>query len=73
MIEIDIVPVRIAAVMAVNLVVSIRRLCKPLGLDGPEMEGLERQFRDAAGELQRVEKLMREDRNRPLIGGGEGR
>ena len=72
MIEIDIARVRVAAVKAVRLVVACRTLAKPVGLDTPDLKALETEFRDAAGELQRVEKLMKEDRNRPLIGGGEG-
>ena len=46
------------SVRAVSLVVAIRRLAKPLGIDSEELSLMELQFRDAAAELQRVEKLM---------------
>lgn len=60
MINLDIVLVRAQAVRGVSLVVAIRRLAKPMGLDTDELDSMERQFREAAGELQRVEALMAE-------------
>ena len=73
MINWDVESVRICAVRAVSLVVAIRRLAKPVGLDTADLERMEGEFRSAAGELQRVEKVMKEDRNRAVLGGGEGR
>lgn len=65
MAEFDVETLRISAVKAVSLVVAIRRLAKPIGLDTDELGSLEREFRFAAGELQRVEKLMREGPFKP--------
>ena len=59
MIEFDVEMVRISAVRALSLAVAIRRLAKPLGLDGPDLEAMEREFRAAAAEVQRVEKATR--------------
>ncbi len=58
MIEFDVEMVRISAVRALTVMMAIRRVAKPLGLDCPEMETMERNFREAAAELQRIEKLM---------------
>jgi hypothetical protein len=56
MIDFDVKSVRIAMVRAVNLVVAVRRLAKPIGLDTEELYKLESEFRSSAGELMRVEK-----------------
>lgn len=67
MIEMDIGMVRVQMVRAVQCMVHVRRLAKQAKLDCTELKDLERGFREAAGELQRVEKLMVGDRNRPLL------
>jgi len=69
MIKFDVTSTRVVAVRAVNLVVAVRRYVKPMGLDTQELRDMERDFRAAAGELQRVEKAMAGDENRPLISG----
>lgn len=60
MIDFDVTALRITAVKALGLVVAIRRLGKPIGLDSDELLIMEREFRFAAAEMQRVEKLMLE-------------
>ena len=71
MIDFDVQKVRGQMVKAVSLVVAIRRLAKPMGLDTDELHNMEREFREAAAELQAWEKLTVEDRNRPLLGTGK--
>lgn len=60
MINFDVTQCRIEAVKAVELVVAVRRLARTAGLDTEELAKLERSFRVAAAELQRVEILMLE-------------
>lgn len=72
MIEFDIQKVRVAMVAAVQLAVAGKKMVTR-GTDcHDKLCELERRFRDSAAELQRVEKLMTEDRNRPLWGTGKG-
>ena len=68
MIDFDIQMVRTQMVKAVQVITHFRRLAKEIGYDREELGEMERQFREAAGELQRVEKAAKEDKSRPLIG-----
>ncbi len=72
MIKFDITSTRVVMVQALGLVVAVRRFFKPMGLDTRDLRDMERDFRAAASELQRVEKAMAEDQNRPLINGPGG-
>lgn len=58
MINFHVAQCRVGAVRAVSLVVVIRRMVKRMGLDTPELEEMEREFRDVAAELQRFEGLL---------------
>ncbi len=57
-IKFDIVMCGVEAVRAVSLLVAIRRLARPFGLDTQDLQDMEREFRVAAAELQRVEGLL---------------
>lgn len=62
-IKFDIVMCRVEAVRAVSLLVAVRRLARPLGLDTQDLQDMERELRNAAAELQRVEKRWIEDKD----------
>lgn len=68
MYDFDIEKVRASMVKAVQLAVAGKKIVSK-GTDCWDfLCELEREFRDAAGELQRVEKSMEGDRRRPLLG-----
>ncbi len=60
MFELDIKNVRVALVRSVRLVVAVRNMLRPMGLEFSEVQDLEREFRERAGEVQKAEEQMRE-------------
>lgn len=55
--DLDLTKIRITLVKGVRMIVAIRRLAKDINLDNEQLGNLEREVREAAGEVQRVEKL----------------
>ena len=67
--ELDLEKLNGSLVKAIKLSVATRRLIGK-GRDGyEEIQDIEREIREAAGECQRVLKLVEGDGNRPLING----
>lgn len=58
MFELDIKSVRVALVKSVRVIVAVRQMMRPLGLEFVEVQDLEREFRQQAGEVQKAEKMM---------------
>lgn len=64
MYELDVVSLRGTLVKGVRMIVAVRRLAKDVGLDGPELEDLEREVRERVGAVLNVE--MELERKNPV-------
>lgn len=69
MYELDLVSLRQILCKGVRMIVAIRMLAKQIDKDGEDLAKLEREIREAAGDVQRAEKAAVEDADRPLISG----
>lgn len=58
MFELDVKKVRVALVKSVRMVVAVRNMLRPMGLEFSEVQDLEREFREEAGKVQQAEEAM---------------
>lgn len=67
MTKINVTELKRVLVKGVRMIVAVRRLARDVELDCPELAELEREVRDAAGEVQKVEKEIWESGDRPHV------